>query len=115
LDKVVRAITNAFGNRAYHGKSLHTYSSYYVEGAPTYIPIHVTNMWGLDNDALPLTLLPEGRKMATYDEAFVIKAEEFSPGLTTVNIRPTSSGVKEDRYELSMHLGRILVSCPLSA
>ncbi len=111
LDQVALAITNAFANGAYHRKYLLTLWCDYVTEGQKIITKPVTNAWCLgvpDEGWLPLTLIPLGKKMVAYDMGFDIRAKAVSADRTSVSVTPTSSGTTEDRYELSMHLSRVL-------
>jgi len=69
LDHVMSAITNAFGNGAYHCKRLVEVPYDYVVTGQTRVAVPQTNTWNLYGDQLPLTLLPQGKKTVAYDEA----------------------------------------------
>ncbi len=111
LDQVVLAITNAFGNGAYHGKWFFETPYDYVMMGQKRIAVPLTNTWLLGvppGPRLPLTLVPLGRTMAAYDADFQIKAESAGPARTKVSVQPTSSGTTERKYERSPHLALVL-------
>jgi hypothetical protein len=107
LNQVVSAVHRAFENGSYHGMSLASSPYDYVVTNQVRLAVPQTNVWDLF-DGLPLTLVPEGRKMAAYEENFVIKAEAAAPGSVRVTVRPSSSGVIEERDAWSPHLHRVL-------
>ncbi len=108
LPQVASAITKAFTNGAYHGMPLSAFPYDYLVVGEKRISVPRTNTWNLDRGALPLTLVPRGRKMVAYDEGFEIRAEAVSPNSTKISVTPTESGTTEDWYSFSPHFNRVL-------